>query len=512
MNLIQVISVKETIYPLKKPLVVASLLFGIGLLTRLLVLLPANFDGLYGQDAFAYYGYGIEIKQAILHGHTPGPMYWPLGFPLLLGLGFMVGGISPTVALAGPLLAGAASGSMMFLLVYDLAVHHLDWEPAPSMIAGTAAGLLILFCGQSLQSSLVIMADIPALLWSIISAWGMVRYRFAHQQAWHWLALASLTLALATITRWIYGLLIIPWVIYGLDLWHRRWRDLLVAGLPYLLILLIQFWHSQQNPVAFQDHQWLVKWDIANAVRRDFTHLEGSFHYVDTNSLFYARIAADQYYLHALIIPLLIVGAIQLIRHPSWQVLLLLSGWLLLIYGFLIGIPYQNIRFALSFFPPLAILAGLGIGTVWQINQSRWAIRLGLILVVAIALWTTYQNGITEFEAITSQKQHDLEAIDWAYQQMPPQATVYVLSLGPMLTTYHPDMDVRQIYYESPERLHQEVDLQQPVYVFVNVWALEHQWSGQAPWQVYDWFGGHSQLVKIGQVGSYTLFHAEAID
>ena len=56
----------------------------------LLLALPAGgialvrgFDGLYGQDAYAYFDYGaVSVRQSILHLAPLEAFFWPPGYPL----------------------------------------------------------------------------------------------------------------------------------------------------------------------------------------------------------------------------------------------------------------------------------------------------------------------------------------------------------------------------------------------------------------------------------------------
>jgi len=57
------------------------LLFAGGILLRLLLLTPTGFDGLYGQDAYAYYDFAGELRAALNQGRAPGDFFWPLGYP-----------------------------------------------------------------------------------------------------------------------------------------------------------------------------------------------------------------------------------------------------------------------------------------------------------------------------------------------------------------------------------------------------------------------------------------------
>ncbi|HLA43755.1 MAG TPA: phospholipid carrier-dependent glycosyltransferase, partial [Aggregatilineales bacterium] len=171
--------------------VIFLMLIAMGLAARLAILRDIDFDGLYGQDAFAYFAYGLDVRESLSHFQTPGMMNWPLGFPVLLAAGFSLFGTTPEIAQMSVLITGALAGGFMFLLVYDL-LRLIEKSKREALVGGMVAGLLLSFSGQLIQSSVVVMADAPALLWAVISAWCLVRY--AHSRHNAWIAAAAFTL------------------------------------------------------------------------------------------------------------------------------------------------------------------------------------------------------------------------------------------------------------------------------------------------------------------------------
>ena len=495
----------------------------VGLVARLHIIQQTDFDGLYGQDSYAYYGYGVDVRAALVELRVPGPMFWPLGFPLLLATGFLLGGVTPTNAQLIPVLTGSITGGLIFLLTYDL-VRHLKRPPSTAFITGMFAGLLLLFSGQWLQSSMVVMSDAPALMWVVLSAWAMVRYGdiiTTPRIARRWLMLAAISLGLAVITRWVFGLLLIPWGLYCFVVWRGRvrWRDVMLAGLPFALILLLQMAHSHQNPAAFAHHSWLQDWNPANATLHEFTNPDGTFLYHDTVSIFYARTLADDFYLDARLRLIFALGVLLMLWRirRTLPVVILLGGWGAVAYGFLIGIPYENTRFALAFFPPAVIIIGIGMGGIWyaggRLPVVGWLLRALLIAGCWTALQTTYQTGLADIERLATVKHKDLAAIEWAAAHIPEgQATVYTLDLQLMMVVYTPALDARQIYYETPQSLAADLDPTQPTYLLLNLWTIENQWVDKAPWIAYHWIKERYPVQHIGRQGNYHLLRIEPAD
>src|ERR671939_361586 len=133
-----------------------------------------GFDGLYGQDAYAYFDYATaSVRDSILHLKPLEAFFWPPGYPLLVAL----------VSLAvGPLpLAGQMVSLAMGALV--------------PVFTALLAGGMVAVCGQLWQSGIVVMADTTGLALATVSAWALARYARAGHLGW--LAVASAALAWA---------------------------------------------------------------------------------------------------------------------------------------------------------------------------------------------------------------------------------------------------------------------------------------------------------------------------
>src|SRR5262245_58292018 len=122
-------------------------LFLISLLVRTLIPVVYQFDGLYGQDSYAYY----DFARAMVEGHAPSAFFWPLGYPALLASGFALFGENARVGLSINLLLGAALVPLVYILARQIGCERFG---------ATIAALLMLACGQAFQSSIVLMSDI----------------------------------------------------------------------------------------------------------------------------------------------------------------------------------------------------------------------------------------------------------------------------------------------------------------------------------------------------------------
>src|SRR5206468_11603050 len=110
------------------------------------------FDGLYGQDAFAYFRYARALWPWLLHGASLPIYYWPAGYPILVALVLPFSGWSSTAGQIVGVAAGASAAGLTFLLCREL----LPGAPGGRAVA-LAAGLVVALSGAVLRASLVVM-------------------------------------------------------------------------------------------------------------------------------------------------------------------------------------------------------------------------------------------------------------------------------------------------------------------------------------------------------------------
>jgi len=99
-----------------------------------------RFDGLYGQDPFAYYAYAVgPLRESLAHGRPLPPLYWPPGYPLLIIVVASLIGTTPFAGQVVSLLAGAAVPTLTAWLAWEVIGKSQDdiWTPA---LAGLLAG------------------------------------------------------------------------------------------------------------------------------------------------------------------------------------------------------------------------------------------------------------------------------------------------------------------------------------------------------------------------------------
>jgi 4-amino-4-deoxy-L-arabinose transferase-like glycosyltransferase len=470
------------------------------------------FDGLYGQDAFAYFRYARALWPWLSRGEPLPVYYWPAGYPLLVALALPLAGWSSAAGQAVSIAASGGAAGLTYLLSRAL----LPDAPG-GRLAAWVAGLAVALSGAAVRAGLVVMSDATAMACCAAAPWALARYMRGGRG--RWLALAAAALAWATITRWVCGLLALPMLGFLIadcrlqiadcrPLNPKSRSDFLVAFVLGALIVIPQVLVSQSTPAALSQHQWVLTWNIANAWRRDFTTVDGTQHYTLPVGAYYLARMAWPDVLFPLLALACVPGALWLVLRRRWPALALLAGWPLLLWLFLSGIPYQNAQFVLPALPALAALAGLGFGWLYVLAAPcrirRWA-RAALVLTLAASLLGGLAWGLRDERRLVAYKDDQLALVEWARARLPAGGTL--ITFGATLTLQHyTDYDVRELFYLAPPDLEAIARDRRPVYLLLDVGNAEHQWVGLRPQEDYHYLLQRPGLEVVGQHAPYTLF------
>ncbi len=490
-----------------------------GLLLALLLAVPAagptlsrGFDGLYGQDAYAYFDYATtSVRRSIEHlAPAPETFFWPPGYPILVALASLVMGPSPLAGQVVSLAMGALVPVFTALLVREL------W-PDEIRLA-LLSGALVALCGQLWQSSIVVMADTTGLALAAAAAWALARY--ARNGTLAWLILAAAAIAYATLARWIYGLVGLPFGTYAL--WTMlprgpKWTTvhalaaLAVAAAILVPIVgppLLGLLSHPAAPASFAGNFQVYSWSPLNAFARDFFTADGHLSYAQPNGVYYALAPANLAFFGPLLAPWIVVGLWAAFREWRRPTLVLIVGWAAMVYAFHAGAPWQNFRFSLAYLPPLAILVAAGLRWAW-VHVNRRSLRALVGAWAALGLLSMAIGGVRLVQGFVDRKADDLALVHWVETQTPPSARLF--SFGPTLTFRHyasyPTID---LYDVTPADLAAELTTPAPTFVLLDEANVEQQWLGQAPYANFQWLKDGPGLVRIGDQGSYALFRVGA--
>jgi hypothetical protein len=483
--------------------------------TALAVLALTRFDGLYGQDSFAYFHYATgPLSQSLLHWRLPPPFFWPAGYPLLVAAMSGVVGVAPIAGQVVSIAAGAAVPAFTILLARELGTdERARWPLAPPrwLPVSFLAGLIVAVTGQLLQSSLVVMADTLGLAAATAGVWALARYR--RTGAMRWLMLSALGFAWAILTRWIYGLVAVPFAIWALILlWRRPRRIALVhaAGAAVVGIVVLAptvvpavVGLIEGGNAPFAGDLQVYSWSPLNALRATFTTGDGRLAYNLPTGLYYTLAPATWWFFGPLLAALIVPGVWTVLRQKRIRVLWILVAWTAMVLAFHAGAPWQNPRFALAYLPPLAILAAVGYDQLRRAAHTQVRRAAGAWLLAGIALAAAGSAVLTQ--EFIERKQNDVAIVRWADGLAPRNGQLLAFGLTATFQEYGrlQTLDLSEV---STARIGALLRDGQPTLVLVDVGGLERQWTGRAPWERYHELLAAPGLMALGTRGGYTLF------
>lgn len=489
------------------------------LIVPALIALSRRFDGLYGQDPFAYYDYAVGPLRASLSDFAaPPPFHWPPGYPLLVALASFITGPQPLAGQAVSLLAGALVPLLTALLAREVwppsrSSYHGDMSPRAALTVPFIAGALVACAPQLWQSSIVVMSDTAGLAAATGGAWALLRYGRTRRGGW--LALAAVCLACAILTRWAYALVALPCVAYTGWLVARSVgperlrmvRHAIGAGAFGAALLAPLIWAALPAllPAASRDPSFaadllVYRWRPLNMVRRDFATADGRLTYILPNGVYYATLLARPLYFTPVLAWPLLLGLWRALRRPTPQ-LLLITGWLAVVLAFHAGTPWQNVRFALACAPPCAILIALGLASIHE-RGGRPA-RLAAITLLALGLAWMLVTGPQLLDNFIDRKEADVAVARTI--AAPPDARL--LTFGLTLTLRHyTSYEVIDLSTVDPAALAFLLADTRPTLVLLDVTNIERQWGDRPLGANYRWLRDHGTLTPAAKHGRYTLF------
>lgn len=495
-------------------------LFLLAVVPPWLVAALGRFDGLYGQDSFAYYDYAVgPLSESLARLKLPPPFFWPLGYPLLIVAVSSVLGRTPAAGQAVALVAGGLIPVLTFFLARELL--HRGWRVA------TFAGLLVACTGQLWQSSMVVMSDTPALAAATLSAWGLARY--GQSGRLRWLVLAAVALATAILIRWAYALLVLPWGLFLIlrSIEHRTWRAaithaLIAAGVgavllvPELALAAVDFAHSGGTSAVHAGDLQVYSWNPLNAFRRSFDTPDGHLSYRLPNGLYFALAPAHWVFFTPLLALLIPIGLRALARQRAWMALALVAGWPAVIYTFHAGASWQNFRFTLAYLPPMAILAAASFlfrvsgSELGLIRPSRPETRnRKLVTLFLLGLVVMGVAGVQLCQGFIMRKNADLQTVRWVEAQVPAGSTLLAFNLT-LTFRHYSQLETRELFEQTPATLQALLAPGRPAYLLVDVQSMATQWRNRSPGLNYRWLHDGPGLVPLGERSGYTLFQVRA--
>ncbi len=488
--------------------------FGVALLVAGVTRLVYPFDGLFGQDAFAYFRFARAIWPHLLHGAPLPDLFWPRGYPIAVAALLPLVGGGPVAGQLVSTLALAWTAAATLLLTAELDRRRRGGAPAdggapPDGVAPAVAGLVVAGSGIVLRSSQVVMADGLAIACVATALWCFARHLRERRAAW--LVGAAVAVAFGGVTRWQIGLLALPLVAAAvLDARARHappaWGAFILAGLAGLAVVIPQLWSAHGVPYALEQHEWLQRWSPLNALRRDFFTREGHAHHLLPVGLFYLGRVGWPDALFPTIAALAALGAFTLLRGRRAVELALLVGWPVVNWIFISGIPYENPRFLWPTLPALGALAGLGArALVARFPARRQLLALAFLasLVAGLGL-AAREHGRT-----VARKNAERTLVDWVDARVPAGTTLLMHGGGMMIERYGRTR-VRETFLLTPAELPSLLARECPCFELENPTEIAAGERGPGPASFFAALRAQAGLTPIASRGPLVLYRVGA--
>lgn len=452
----------------------AALLFILLALIRLLLPHGLTFNGLYGQDSYAYLAQSRAWLAWMQGGPAPPEFFWPEGYPILgavLGMVFPVG-IAMLLQLISML---SASAILYFSIRLGRGLFpNLRWT-------GAIMFLIIGLSPWGLRSGMLVMSD--SLGVALLAAAGWWAWCYAKDQKAKYLLGAGLALGLAVSVRYPLALPgLLPMAVVG---WGaRKHKDLRVVIFP-LAVAAVVFAHfslHKEMEGGLAGHHFLSDWSPANWFRRDFAMQDGQFHYSSPNLIY-----ALGGFWHPGLVGL---GLVAIPLGIWWKVfvrdrrLLVLAGSMLVYLLFLAGIPFQNPRFLLPMLPFAGLLYLPVLARLADFLGKQWKYAAGLATVVVHLGLTGYTS--VKLLKMNQSERHIAEAL--AQHQ---GKTLYTFGMDGAVKAYQPEIKVVNLW-DAPLQSARVGEL-----VLFNEGAFREQWKGKNPMINWDFLNQNYNLHRV---------------
>jgi hypothetical protein len=293
------------------------------------------------------------------------------------------------------------------------------------------------------------------------------------------------------------------------------------------VLYALQLLHNAIHLVPTLPSPVIATWTPSNVFGTNFVGPDGRQSFVQPMFVFYlVRPFLSTSALGPAVALFVLSGAAALFVRRLFAQGGLLLGWFLTFAGFYSGSIYQADRFVLSYLPPLAVLAGLGLAWLLGIVAARGQLagsraRLHLLAVgAALAILAVAQSGLVIQAGAARASVRELYTTKQAYLagarclvgragDGPPTVPVFSFAVTFTLKEYTL-LRPRELYFETPASVDAALaSAGNPVrgYLILPVQGFEEQWQETPMGATYRHLTARYHLVEVACPDtSFTLF------
>ncbi len=481
------------------------LLFVLSFVFRLLLIIIFRFDGLYGQDSYAYLEFSKKFYEAITQFQIPPNFYWPIGFYLLTSVfTILTAGNVDLSALLVSLNSGSLCAGFVYLLAYELVKEFDETERKNISIY---AGLITVFSPILVKQSIVIMSDSLALMFASWALWQFVKY-FNEGRLKNIIS-AFILFSFAVMTRYAFILLTVPviiYLIYNLTVQKpvrtKYVKHILIAFITGAIIFIPQLYYLFSYGISYFQYEgehgtWATGWSPLNFFKNDFTTFDGTMHYRLWNGLYNLSPIFHPMYLLIFGIPFL-TGLYLLFKRKKKNILILLLAWISVYYLYLSGNPFQSLRYTMSFLPAMAIISAYGLVGVKFRNSFK-----NLFLYAGLFLFVIY--GFYHTTIFAEQKNTELEIINEISSVIPEGSTVFAFDIT-LAVNHYTKLRADEFFNNTEEELRNKIDTSvNDIYFILPLEVIKTQWADLPLEKKHDMIKSNYPLQTVTVANRFTI-------
>jgi len=480
-------------------------LFLISFIIKITLILIFRFDGFYGQDSYAYYDNSKVFIESLYMLRIPPNFYWPIGFYVLTLLFNTItsGNIS-----AASLLVSVTAGSLLPGITYLLSLEFIkdNYESAKAKKISILAGLIICFSGVIIKSGMVVMSDMPGLIFAILSVYYFSKYLSGNIK--YHLYFTGIFLSLSILTRYANILYLFLFIIVFVYYRYNykavfNFKHYITALIIALLIFSPQLFYIMKYGISYFRPEtgpgvWATQWNLLNYFGSSFATTDGVMNYRFWNIIYYPSLILHPLYLSIFGLTF-ISGIYYTIKRIHKHLVLFCFPWILMYILFLSGFPNQSGRYALGFFPPLAIIASVGIAEINIRNLYK-----NVFIIIGLSLLIVY--AVIHINNFVSEKNKDLLAIEYLTKNIHPDSMLLTFEITGAVNHYT-DINHRDIYnYNSGEMKVLLDSVKTDIFMIVPDNKIQTQWKGLPLENTYNYIKNNYVLNKLSDINYYSIY------
>lgn len=490
---------------MKSNIFICTLIFCLVIIGALILKIVMPFDGIeFNGDSFRYYLSSMNVYKSIQNFSFPEPAFWPYGFPLLVGILFQF--IEPTFLHAQFVPIFTAAG--LIILLYLILKNNYNFN-SKDKIAAFLSLLSFYFCGFILKYQLAIMADLPALFWSGLLVFFLMK--FLNQNKLYLLILISLSTSFAIATRYVYGLLIIP-ILFSFWSTDKSMKIFLKLSFYFLVLTLIflvpQLILNLKSMDSSFYHPWIQNWNPLYFFVMDRTSVDGHLHVQIPNILFYLLSPFKMSEFNPFGLIIFGFGIFFAFKNKSTVLSQIMIIWYIIFLLFLSGIPIQNPRFALSFYIPIFFFQFEFFRHILETKYMK-IILIGSVFLLIIKM----VFGIGFLRNTINEKNEMYLSGSNFLKSVKPNSLIITWDFYETYFIYFPNQKVETIHGLTKEKAELLFNQYSEVYLIFDEERLHTAWDKMPPEFMYNWLKQNYSFTLIREDKKYKVWkHSKMTD